>query len=596
MPVVLYYFILFITSFVLTLIYAYCWHRHFDVYLTLIFTLIPLVNLGYTFRAAATNLEEAVVAQKFIYIGGCFLIYFITRLIFSLCNIRIAKSLRMLAFGVIFAIYMSVLTIGYASVFYTDVSFEIIRGHGVLLRSYGPCHTIFYGIVIICFISSFAVILYSFRMKKQVSRKILYLLFFPEYVAFMCYFGERWITSDFELMPAAYVFAQVMYLLIVRKICLYDVQDTVIDSIMESGDTGYVSVDFGNHYLGSSAYAKEVFPELNELTVDGPFGGNERIRDTLLKWLDEYRNDATKDTFFYRKQTDSSGAGTGMDSSGASVSDRSERNGKPDGERIYEISIQDLYDHHRRKGYQFVIFDDTTNQQYISLINHYNQDLEEEVRKKTENLVEMHNQLVLGMATMVESRDNSTGGHIRRTSEGVRILLAEMQKDEGLSLPPEFCANLIKAAPMHDLGKIAVDDAVLRKPGSFTEEELAAMRTHPEEGARIVHEILKDTDDEAFRHLAENVAHYHHERWDGLGYPAGLKGEEIPYEARIMAVADVYDALVSRRVYKEGMPFDQADRIIMDGMGTQFDPALEPYYVSARPKLEAYYSEVQRAE
>ena len=154
----------------------------------------------------------------------------------------------------------------------------------------------------------------------------------------------------------------------------------------------------------------------------------------------------------------------------------------------------------------------------------------------------------------------------------------------------EICRNLIKAAPMHDLGKIAVDDAVLRKPGRFEPWEFEIMKSHAAEGARIVHEILKETDDDAFHLLAENVAHYHHERWDGSGYPEGLKGDAIPLEARIMAVADVYDALVSRRVYKEKMSFEKADAIIREGMGSQFDPALKPVYLAARPKLEAYYS------
>ncbi|MBP5792146.1 MAG: HD domain-containing protein, partial [Spirochaetaceae bacterium] len=197
--------------------------------------------------------------------------------------------------------------------------------------------------------------------------------------------------------------------------------------------------------------------------------------------------------------------------------------------------------------------------------------------------------------TMVESRDNSTGGHIKRTSDVVRFLVEEIQQDksgDALNLSEEFCHNLIKAAPMHDLGKIAVDDAVLRKPGRFTAEEFEIMKTHAKEGARIVHEILKETDDQAFHLLAENVAHYHHERWDGSGYPEGLKGEEIPLEARIMAIADVYDALVSKRVYKESMSFEKADSIMMESFGKHFDKQLEKYYVTARPKLEAYYETV----
>ena len=125
--------------------------------------------------------------------------------------------------------------------------------------------------------------------------------------------------------------------------------------------------------------------------------------------------------------------------------------------------------------------------------------------------------------------------------------------------------------------------------GLFTDEEYEKMKLHAAEGARVIHEILRNTDDEAFKTVAENVAHYHHERWDGSGYPEGLSGEQIPIEARIMAIADVYDALVSKRVYKEAFDFEKANRIILEGMGTQFDQNLQSAYEKARPRLEAYY-------
>ena len=116
------------------------------------------------------------------------------------------------------------------------------------------------------------------------------------------------------------------------------------------------------------------------------------------------------------------------------------------------------------------------------------------------------------------------------------------------------------------------------------------MKKHSAEGARVIHEILLHTDDEQFKIIAENVAHYHHERYDGSGYPEKLKGDDIPLEARIMAIADVYDALVSKRVYKEAFDFDRANNIILEGMGTQFDPKLRKAYENARPRLERYYS------
>ena len=108
----------------------------------------------------------------------------------------------------------------------------------------------------------------------------------------------------------------------------------------------------------------------------------------------------------------------------------------------------------------------------------------------------------------------------------------------------------------------------------------------------IVHKILEGTENEEFARIAENVAHYHHERWDGSGYPTGLAGEKIPLEARIMAVVDVYDALVSKRVYKDSMSFEEANKIILDGMGKQFDKSLEPYYLKARPRFEKYYKKL----
>ena len=221
----------------------------------------------------------------------------------------------------------------------------------------------------------------------------------------------------------------------------------------------------------------------------------------------------------------------------------------------------------------------------------YNEELVREVAAKMEQIVALNEQLVVGMATMVESRDNSTGGHIRRTSTGVRIITEVIRENGSLQLSDGFCEKLAKAAPMHDLGKIAVDDAILRKPGRFTSEEYDQMKARAAEGTRVVREILADTDDGEFRRIAENVAHYHHERWDGSGYPEGLKGEEIPLEARIMAIADVYDALVSKRVCKESYSFEKADRIMLEGMVSQFDPSLKECYEAARPKLEAYYTQ-----
>ena len=375
-------------------------------------------------------------------------------------------------------------------------------------------------------------------------------------------------------MPLDYVLSGIVLIMISRRIILYDVTDTAIETISSNGKTGFASFDKNFHYLGSNHIAKDIYPELAKLKVDDSVPQKSELNDELIVNICRYVVEPKKNSFF-----------------------------KNSGRQIFQVAINNLFDGRTNRGYILYMQDDTRNQKYISLLNKFKERLKDEVAEKTENIVKMHDNLILSMATMVESRDNSTGGHIRRTSDVVKVLIDEIRKDEANAdgrknirflfgkegLTDEFCKNMIQAAPMHDLGKIAVDDAVLRKPGKFTPEEYAEMKKHAAEGARIVDQILDGTENEAFHKVAVNVAHYHHERWDGSGYPEGLKGEEIPIEARIMAIADVYDALVSKRVYKDKFSFDDADRIMMESMGKHFDKRLERYYLSAKPRLEEYY-------
>ena len=558
-PVHLYYDIVLVLSMLLTACYIFKWHKHFDVHITLVFVLVPIINLGYVLLSHAHSLEEALSVNQLSFIGGCFLQLIILLVVLSLCGIRTNRFIKLGFFLLSSFMFAASMTGGRSStLFYTRVAFSDENGVGTLIKEYGPLHTVFYAMVFFYLLLSIAAIAYTFFRKNQVSRKILLQLFIPELLAFISFYGGRKLIPGIELIPAAYVFAQVMYLWIVSRISLYDVTDTAVDSLVENGDTGFIAFDFGKHYLGSNQTAKEIFPALKNLTVDRTIRRSKSFSEIVGPWIEAFQANEIRDTAHYENDS-----------------------------RIYRINLSWLYNDRKKKGYQLTIRDDTQDQRYIRLIHNFNNNLQHEVEEKTAHIEDMHNRLILGMATMVESRDNSTGGHIRRTSEGVRILLNAMAEDR--VIPTSFRRNLIKAAPMHDLGKIAVDDEVLRKPGRFTPEEYEIMKRHAPEGARIVHEILKDTDDDAFHLIAENVAHYHHERWDGKGYPEGLSGEDIPLEARIMAVADVYDALVSKRIYKEKMSFEKANDIMMEGMGTQFAPEMKEVYLRARPQLEAYY-------
>ena len=214
-------------------------------------------------------------------------------------------------------------------------------------------------------------------------------------------------------------------------------------------------------------------------------------------------------------------------------------------------------------------------------------------QRKNEAISTFQSGMINVMADLVESRDQSTGEHIKNTSSYVEIICEELIKEGKFSdiLDEEFKNNIVSSAPMHDIGKIKVSDTILNKPGKFEPWEYEIMKTHAEEGAKIIRTVKKTVENEELKENylgeAENMAHYHHEKWNGQGYPCGLKGEEIPLSARIMAVADVFDALVAVRVYKPAMPFEKAVSIIKEGSGEHFDPDVVEAFVNAEEKIRA---------
>ncbi|MCR4690046.1 MAG: HD domain-containing protein [Lachnospiraceae bacterium] len=566
-----YYATFFGLSVILSLFYLYNWHKRLDVNMTILYLMIPLTNISYMVMYRVPDAKVAGEILKIVYMGGVFLPWFIAMCVASLCQVYVSKRIRVLSFLINLGFYTSILTIGRYPLFYKSMRCDVVDGRVLFTKEYGPFHSAFYALLAGYFIASLAIIGYAFVKKTQVSRKILFLLFIPEVISICSYFFSHFFLEGIEAIPVAYVFAQIVYLIISHQMALYDVSEVVVDSMVNSGETGFITMDFKERYLGSNKTARQILPDLCGLKVDQKVEGTGNLDKSILQWIRHFREDNKNDRFMYSKPDPEN----------------------PEEEKVYVVTVGYFHDGKHRRGYRLFLSDDSQNQKYIRLLDQYNAELEGEVESKTKRIVEMHNRLIVSMATMVESRDSSTGGHIKRTSEGVRILIGEMKKGGFPGLEDKFCKDLIKAAPMHDLGKIAVDDAILRKPGKFTPEEFEIMKTHAPKGAEIVRNILEETDDETFRVLAENVAHYHHERWDGSGYPDGLRGEQIPLEARIMAIADVYDALVSKRVYKEKMSFAQADHIIMEGMGKHFDKSLQIYYEKARPKLEAYYRSLE---
>ena len=200
----------------------------------------------------------------------------------------------------------------------------------------------------------------------------------------------------------------------------------------------------------------------------------------------------------------------------------------------------------------------------------------DDAQKKSEQISKLQNGLILVLADLVESRDKCTGNHVRNTAAYAKLIMEKMRETGHHTgeLTDSYLYEVESSAPLHDVGKIQIPDALLNKPGKLTDEEFAEMKCHTLRGTEIIDRAIGMVSDDSADYLKEarNLTLYHHERWDGKGYPKGLKGEEIPLSARIMAVADVFDALVARRSYKEGFPFDTAIEIIEKESGTHFDP------------------------
>lgn len=210
-----------------------------------------------------------------------------------------------------------------------------------------------------------------------------------------------------------------------------------------------------------------------------------------------------------------------------------------------------------------------------------------DISQKNETISRMQTGLIMVLAEMVESRDKCTGDHVRKTAAYVNIIMESM-REKGIypdQVTDQFMQNVRNAAPLHDIGKIHVSDVILNKPARLTDEEFVIMKSHTTIGSEIIDRVIDLVQDSDYLREAKNLSEYHHEKWNGKGYPHGISGEEIPLSARIMAVADVFDALVSRRSYKEPFSFEEAMNIIRKDAGAHFDPLVVEAFISAEDKV-----------
>ncbi|MCR4955907.1 MAG: response regulator [Lachnospiraceae bacterium] len=218
----------------------------------------------------------------------------------------------------------------------------------------------------------------------------------------------------------------------------------------------------------------------------------------------------------------------------------------------------------------------------------YRKHLEDIVENQKNQIYQMKYEFIVSMANLVDNRDGSTGEHVKRTAYYVWCM-GKALKERGMYpeiVTDRYVANLKMAAPMHDIGKISISDLILNKPGKLTPEEFDLMKQHTVYGEKVIRDTLGNIEDADFLEMVCDIALYHHEKYNGKGYPKGLQGEEIPLSARIMAIADVYDALKERRVYKDAFPLEEVYAIMNEDSGSHFDPEILKVFMDIRDEIE----------
>lgn len=525
--------------------------------------IVIITNGGYLALATAKNLEEALLANKLAYIGGCFLPLVFFLVICELCRIRFSTRTLVVMYSVQTILFFFVCSIGFSDIYYKSAQFQIVKGVGCLIKEYGPLHVLYPLTMYSYLVASIIVLIISLKRHSIVSKKNTMNVMFGFFVATVVFAIEKILKFKLEFMPIVNTLVMLIVIPSVGNINKYNVRNNVDIFEKHMQGMGYIAFDKRLNYMGSNRVAMAIFPELEKYSVDEPVPVDGSVfREIIINDLRQY----VQGHRFVKGELNFS-----------------------IGDEHYEYDIEDIKSDGRKcDGYIVNVYDVTERYNHLKMLEGYNRNLESEVMGKTHKIREIQEKTLLGMAQMVESRDLSTGGHIKRTSLVVGIFAKELFR-ANLGLGEEFLYYVQQGAPMHDLGKIAVDDHILRKQGKFTEAEYEEMKRHSEAGAKIVENILTGIEDETFVNIAINIAHYHHEKVNGKGYPEGLVGEGIPIEARIMALADVFDALVSKRCYKEAFSFDKAFDIIREDSGTHFDPKLAEIFIACRPELEALY-------
>jgi len=499
-----------------------------QIHIILMLICIILMFTGYYIELKATTLDMALMGTVVAYIGKPFIMLNGIMVVCAFYGFKVRKSYYFLASAIGALIFLAVFTNPMTHLYYRECIFDASDIKAPMIVKNGPLYWL-HAITLIGYFVGCIVVSVKGYLKDRNGENARFSIYTVLMVIFdaagyaVYMFG--W-SKDYDATVFGALAGVICLSILFYRYRLFDAVSLAKDYALENSITGIVVVD-GRREI---AYINQT--------------GNRFLANCF-----------TVDRLLEQKAGEIN----------YSVSDR-----------IYSVARKDIENKGHYVCTSFEINDVTDSVNYRTR-------LEKEVKERTEKIESIQRRSIASLASVVEARSLETGLHIVRTGEYSRMI-AEALRDRAQyrdRFTDDYIELLADVTPLHDIGKVSIPDSILLKPGRLNEAEFEEMKKHAEVGARIIEKAMRGVEDDRYVDMAVKVALYHHERWDGTGYPALLRGAEIPIEARIMAVADCFDALVSERCYKEPIPVERAVAILKEESGTHFDPEVVDAFLKA---------------
>lgn len=509
--------------------------------LLILFALLVVVNCaGYYFLYTSKTLEMAIFSNKFLYVGGCFAPLFTVLLLCRLCNIKMPKPL--IAFLSLYSsvVWLLVFTIGKSTIYYKHAELCFADGYAYLAKDYGPAHSLYPVMIVLYGLLMLYYMIYAIHKRREVSIQVILTIGATGVAVISMYVLEKILHLNVALAPLGYLLGLGLITKYYARINMYDLSSNLAVTMEKMVDYAYLIFDNQYRYFHANALAKELFPEIKDWNIDQAVPESETyLYQTVVQYLIDWEQQNAGDRTI-------------------NVNDR-----------YFKLHIRTIsYGRKKNVGFLLELSDCTSEQKYYTVMEEYNASMEREIFEKTRELraqqIQTKNfflQTVIALSEAVDAKDRYTSGHSRRVAEYSRKIATRMGKSK------EERDDIYYTGLLHDVGKIRIPVEIINKPGKLTDEEFNIIKIHPVTGYHILRSISENSS-------IAIAAKYHHERYDGKGYPNGLIGTNIPEIARILCVADAYDAMTSNRSYRKALPQDVVRSEIEKGKGTQFDPQI----------------------